>query len=125
MSSGSSSKEMILEIENIKKDKPIYIAIFSKNDKFLDSENATATKVANPGGKEVIQLPFNLPMGEYAVTIFQDVNEDGKMNKNMFGAPSEPYGFSNAFKPKFSAPTFDDCKINFSSDKQKVVVKLR
>lgn len=121
----NSKKEMVVEIENIKKDKPIYVAVFNKQDKFLDADNATATDVAQPGGKSSVQITFNLPPGEYAVSIFQDVNEDGKMNKNMFGAPSEPYGFSNGFKPKFSAPTFEDCKVNFTQSKQKIVVPLR
>ena len=42
--------------------------------------------------------------------LYHDENGDGKMNRNFFGIPKEPFGFSNNVKPKFSMPTFEECK---------------
>ena len=36
-----------------------------------------------------------LPVGDYGVKAFHDVNGDGQMNRNPFGMPTEPYAFSN------------------------------
>ena len=62
-----------------------------------------------------LQLSWSdIPFGEYAIAIYQDLNNNGVLDKNVFGYPSEPFGFSKNFKPRFSAPDFDDCKITFS-----------
>ncbi|ADG12233.1 DUF2141 domain-containing protein [Caulobacter segnis] len=49
-----------------------------------------------------------LPTGTYAVRVFQDVDGDGKMSKNPFGLPTEPYGFSRDAMGQMGPPTFDD-----------------
>jgi len=44
--------------------------------------------------------------GTYAFAVFQDTNEDGKLNTNLFGAPTEPYGFSQNKYGTFGPPKF-------------------
>ncbi|TYB78506.1 DUF2141 domain-containing protein [Bizionia myxarmorum] len=58
----------------------------------------------------------DLPKGDYAVSMYHDANSDGICNLNFVGIPKEAYGFSNNFKPKFSAPKFKDCKFSFAND---------
>jgi|EndMetStandDraft_6_1072998.scaffolds.fasta_scaffold14216_3 uncharacterized protein (DUF2141 family) len=48
-----------------------------------------------------------LPAGTYAVRAFQDVDDDGKMGKNPFGMPTEPFGFSNDAPVMMGPPSFD------------------
>ena len=50
----------------------------------------------------------SLPAGTYAVRAFQDVDGDGKMGKNPFGLPTEPYGFSRDAVGNMGPATFDD-----------------
>ena len=56
----------------------------------------------------------DLPKGEYAIAIMHDKNTDRICNTNFFGIPTEGYGFSRNYKPKLSAPSFDDCKIDLN-----------
>ncbi len=49
-----------------------------------------------------------LPTGTYAVRVFQDIDGDGKMSKNPFGLPTEPYGFSRDAMGAMGPPTFDE-----------------
>jgi len=58
----------------------------------------------------------DLPKGEYAIAIMHDKNTDKICNTNFFGIPTEGYGFSRNYRPKLSAPTFDDCKIDVNSN---------
>lgn len=61
---------------------------------------------------------FNdLAPGKYAIAAFQDLNDDGEMNANMFGMPVEPYGFSNDARGQFGPPSFDDQLFELKSDK--------
>ena len=67
----------------------------------------------------------DLPEGDYAITLFQDVNGDGKLNLGKFGIPVEPYGFSNDAAPKFGPPQWDDIRFSVSEDAQTQTIKLR
>ncbi len=58
----------------------------------------------------------SIPVGTYAIAVFQDKNDDGKLNKNMFGAPKEPYGFSQNKYGKFGAPAFKDVSFEIEED---------
>jgi len=58
----------------------------------------------------------NIPVGKYAIAIFQDSNVDGKLNKNIFGVPKEPYGFSNNKYGKFGPPKFKDVSFDVIED---------
>jgi len=58
----------------------------------------------------------NIPAGKYAIAVFQDCNVDGKLNKNMFGVPKEPYGFSKNKFGKFGPPDFKDVSFDVKGD---------
>jgi len=54
----------------------------------------------------------NLPPGKYAMTAYHDENDNGKLDTDPVGAPSEGYGVSNdagevAAPPQFSKASFD------------------
>jgi len=38
---------------------------------------------------------FEIIEGEYLIAIFQDVNNNGRLDTNLFGIPTEPVGLSN------------------------------
>ena len=65
----------------------------------------------------------DLPEGEYAVAIFHDINSDKICNTNFLGVPKEGFGFSKNFKPRFTSPDFDDCKIDLNMN-MSITIKL-
>ncbi len=54
-------------------------------------------------------LSRKLAPGKYAVSVYVDENGNGRLDKNMFGAPKEPFGVSNNVVPKLSAPKLEEC----------------
>jgi uncharacterized protein (DUF2141 family) len=48
----------------------------------------------------------DLKPGAYAVIVFHDENDNGKLDENLFGIPTEGYGFSNDAEGFLSAPSF-------------------
>ncbi|MEO0883289.1 MAG: DUF2141 domain-containing protein [Pseudomonadota bacterium] len=48
--------------------------------------------------------------GEYGVKIFHDEDDDGQMDTNPFGLPTEAYAFSNNAKGRFGPAAWDDAK---------------
>lgn len=57
-----------------------------------------------------------LAPGEYAVKLFHDVNDDGEMNTNPFGMPTEPFAFSNDARGRFGPAKWDAAKFTVSAD---------
>ena len=57
-----------------------------------------------------------LEPGEYAVRLYHDLNDDGEMNTNPFGMPTEPYAFSNDAKGRFGPAKWDDAKFTLEAD---------
>jgi uncharacterized protein (DUF2141 family) len=57
----------------------------------------------------------NLSAGRYAVAVFQDANNNDRLDKNLFGVPKEPYGFSKNIFGTFGPPDFEEVSINLRS----------
>ena len=57
-----------------------------------------------------------LEPGEYAVRLYHDLNDDGEMNTNPFGIPTEPYAFSNDAKGRFGPAKWDAAKFTVEAD---------
>lgn len=54
--------------------------------------------------------------GDYAVQMFHDEDGDGQMKTNMFGIPSEGFGFSNGARAAFGPPKFADMKVTVNAN---------
>ena len=67
-------------------------------------------------GSSVTAVFDGLEPGEYAVRLYHDVNDDGEMNTNPFGMPTEPFAFSNDAKGRFGPAKWDDAKFTVESD---------
>ena len=94
-----------------------YVALFRPNDSFPKMNKQFKGKVIPITNKTATMLFENLPQGKYAVAVFHDANKNGVLDKNLFGAPSEKYGFSNNARETFSAPSFEKAAVNATSDK--------
>jgi uncharacterized protein (DUF2141 family) len=62
----------------------------------------------------------NLSGTEIALTLFQDLDGDGKMGRNVLGVPSEPWGASGS--PGTFGPSWDSARV--ALDGKVIVVKL-
>lgn len=96
----------------------LVLAIYRSTDTFPSTsntyKNATVAVDKLVDGKYTIH---KLPKNTYAVAVYQDVNKNGKLDKNLFGVPTERYGFSNNARGTFSAPSFSEAKVSVQGDK--------
>jgi uncharacterized protein (DUF2141 family) len=63
---------------------------------------------------ESIQI-CGLEAEEIALAGYQDLNDNGKLDSNPLGIPTEPFG-SSGTAPMFSAPTWDSTKVKLVPD---------
>lgn len=103
----------------------LFVAVFNSKEHFLKPEKACFQKIVpvTQRGKLEIKLP-EVPPGVYALSIFHDENNNGRLDKNWLGIPTEPYCFSNNARPKFRAPNWDETKFTLASDSAPLVLRL-
>jgi uncharacterized protein (DUF2141 family) len=82
---------------------------------------ATGSVAAAVG--EVSYTFKDLKPGSYAVGVFQDENENGKLDSNFLGIPKEGFGFSNNLKAMRKA-TFDEARFSVGADDSTIVIHL-
>lgn len=79
----------------------ISLSVF-KDSKSFEKDQAYKTflfdKKAAING--VLSADIKLEPGTYGITLFDDENGDGKMEKSMIGIPKEGFGFSNFYLEK-------------------------
>lgn len=114
---------LTVTVQNIQqKTGTIRIALMKSCKKFPDC-NPASTAILEAKNSSV-QKAFIIEPGEYAVAVYHDVNANGELDKRIFGIPKEPYGFSNNFRPRVSAPTFVDCKITVGAAGKAITIKI-
>ena len=111
-------------LSNVKKTGKIHVAVYREGEEFPSPKFLMQSSLVEAAdGKCVIQFDA-IPFGSYAVALYQDVNGNGEMDKGMFGIPSEPFAFSNNFKPRFGGPSFEKCQFDFNKDNQSIQIEM-
>ncbi|NND94148.1 MAG: DUF2141 domain-containing protein [Flavobacteriales bacterium] len=70
---------------------------------------------------EVLLEIDKLEAGRYALKFFHDANNNGTMDKNFFGIPTEMFGFSNDAKLRLGPPAIEDMLFVVDGDTEIVV----
>lgn len=88
----------------------IVVWVYDKKDDWLSDRFRTQAfvKVAGHRTGDRVTVELLLPAGDYALSVFQDVNDNGKLERNFIGIPKEPAGLSNNLRPKFGPPKYKD-----------------
>jgi uncharacterized protein (DUF2141 family) len=114
-----SSYDLEVEVEGIPNTKgTIFIGLFNSSSTFpLFGKQYKGVVVTHEGKSHTYRFK-NLPKDSYSLAVYHDENKNGKLDKNLFGAPTEAYGFSNNARETFSAPSFESAKIVLDRDKK-------
>lgn len=107
----SDSKEALEEVFELK----VQVAEYKTTQGSLYAQlfNEQGDVIANiiqpMEDKEVQTYTFkNLKAGKYALRVFHDKNNNGKLDTSFLGIPKERFGFSNNVMGKLGPPSFED-----------------
>lgn len=67
-------------------------------------------------GASTVLVYRDLPAGSYALSLFQDLNDNGRLDRNPIGMPTEPYGFSRDAMGTMGPPSFADAALDLKAD---------
>jgi uncharacterized protein (DUF2141 family) len=101
------------------------LCLFTSNDGFPSNPNNALKIISTKYQNSSISVIFNdLPKGWYAVALLHDENDNGKMDKGIFGIPKEGYGASNNNLKQLSYPKFEDAKI-YIDDNMSTIIECK
>lgn len=72
----------------------------------------------------VMTIDVQLPAGDYAFHVFQDLDDNDKMKTNFIGIPREPTGVSRDAKGKFGPPKFKDAVVTIGEEPVTLPIQL-
>lgn len=108
--------QLTITVQNIgSPEGSIRAALYDSEGNFLKTGTYTSSTINE--NKEAILVFEGVAKGKYAVSIYHDENNNGKLDTILFGIPSEPYGFSNDAKGSFGPPSFEDSSIELNQNK--------
>ncbi|MDR1342816.1 MAG: DUF2141 domain-containing protein [Prevotellaceae bacterium] len=118
-----AQQRLTIKIEGIEKIQgQLKVGFYTEKEEFA-GETPLVGKIIKVNSKTAICVLDSIKDGQYAISIYHDLNSNGKLDKNWFGIPSEKYGFSNNPKVR-KTPTFEQCRFDFTKKKD-LVIKLQ
>ena len=100
----------------------IRLSMFNSEEGWL--KEGIRAEIIEAKAPEITWEVLGLEPGEYAVSIFHDVDDDGKLNTGAFGMPTEPYGFSNNARGMFGPAKWKNAKFVVEESDREIRIKL-
>lgn len=124
MSSAAVAAELSVRIDNLRSSEGnVRVGLFNSAVDFPRRQFKGEAVESNSGA--VVVLFKDLPAGIYAISAYQDLNDNQKLDTNAMGRPNEPHGFSKDARGTFGPPSFDDAGFAVQEGSNVITVKLR
>lgn len=109
---------LTLRIGNVKiiEKSKIMVAIYNSEETFFEADKIFADAIIPVDSTVVVHVFPDMPVGEYAVTIYHDEDNDDEMDRKWYGPPKEGYAFSNNFSSNLRPPRYDDTMFKLEDD---------
>jgi len=112
-----------VEVKNAKNDDgKMFFALYDNEKDFLKKEIKGDIEVIT--NKTSIITFKNVPTGVYAVSVFHDKNDNGEMDTNGLGIPTENFGCSNNAKGFMGPPKWKNAKFELSDKDKNIIINL-
>ncbi len=77
-----------------------------------------------PAGAPQLHIDTDLPPGTYAVSVYEDLNGNHKLDRNLLGIPREPVGASNNPPARMGPPRFSECSFRLGAAAQTISITV-
>lgn len=106
----AAAATLTLTIEPVREARgTIQVAVYSSEQSFEQKKLFRGRRAPATAGTMKIEIG-ELPAGEYGVMVFQDLDGNDKLDRNLMGIPREPWGGSLGGKTSFGAPGWKDIR---------------
>lgn len=103
--------ELIIEVRGVPEARgQVRAALYNSQESFLSFDGVLLSGSAPIQGDAAEVRLQNVPAGRYALALFHDENDNGKLDKNFLGIPREAVAFSKASMRTFGPPRYEECE---------------
>lgn len=90
----------------------VIVRVYDRAERWLGDEVylRQSQDVSSARQGDTVTFQLSLPPGDYALSVFHDIDGDGRMARNFIGLPQEPAGLSNNARPRFGPPKWRDAR---------------
>jgi uncharacterized protein (DUF2141 family) len=121
----AAAEDLTVELQHVTPNAgPVMVAVYDKAENFPAPGKGLAGQSIEVHGDSAVAVFHGLAAGRYAVAAYQDLNRNGKFDKNFLGLPTEPYGFSKDARGSLGPPSFDAAAVDLPGT-AKVTINLR
>ena len=99
----------------------VYIKVYA-NERDYKNDVPHATSVVESASASIIHS-FDIVAGEYVISLFQDMNNNGRSDTNFLGMPREPVALSN--HTRGIPGGFNKLKIPINNNANRLTMNLR
>ena len=71
---------------------------------------------ADAASPRTVLVLRDAPPGRYGVSVMHDRNANGKLDSNIVGIPTEPYGAIRHARGRMGPPAFEDAAVDVQGD---------
>lgn len=123
--SAPNAATLKLQVQGLKPRGQVLVALYN-SEKNWNAKSGAVREIRLPVAATSASVKLEgLAPGHYGAMIFQDLNEDGKMNFNLVGMPLEPYGFSNNSRGLFGPPNWGAAAFRLGGPEAAHAVRVR
>ncbi len=114
---------LIVDVTNINSNEgKLSVGLYQSEEQWLDKTFMGETVEINAGSSTAIFK--DVPLGKYAISLYHDENDNGKLDMRFGFLPKENYACSNQAKGSFGPPKWKDAVFNITKSEQTITIKL-
>jgi len=83
------------------------------------------SSVARIVGGSALCVFKDVPKGVYGISAFHDENQNGKLDTNFIGLPTEDYCASRDARGSFGPPSFSDAKFSYAGGSKRLTARMK
>ena len=112
---GALAAELTIDVHGVRSgDGRVYLAVHgpATRDTFPSGEALVEGLRAPAKAGTMRFVVADIAPGRYALSAFHDENDNGELDANLLGIPSEGYGFGNDASAAFGPPRFEAAAVD-------------
>ena len=107
---------LTLTIDQIKEQTgKLHVALYRSEQSYQQGKDAVAAVIQDVTAASHQLVFADIADGQYSIKIMHDANNNGELDRNIMGIPSEGYGFSNN-AGQFGPASFEDAAFSVAAD---------
>ena len=102
----------------------LLVGLYNSEKTFLKKPYKNSPKIPVTGTGNITATIENVVPGTYAISVIQDLNKNGKLDKSLIGMPKEPLAFSVIKEIPRGRPKFAPCSFQVGEEDVAMTISL-